>query len=158
MTTLLDQLLNQAIIDGIRSHITSMRRTPARFSNISSRYYNDPPRGGYHVNEEHEYILHDEDDITSLLFLDVITSFGSPSGSISDAELKIQRRNKIKQIKYRKVKEPTEHECAICLDTLKVNEFQRTLDCSHCFHKKCIDRWFKKDNDCCPMCRTVIIK
>ena len=156
----IDTILNEAIISSLRSHILNENRRFNRSTtrgglSISSRYYNDPPRGGYHVNEEHEYIFTEEDDdIASLVMLDVTTRFGSPG---SEVNLKTQRNNKIKEIKYRRVKEASDNECPICLDTLKVNEFQRTLKCTHCFHKKCIDRWFKKDNDCCPMCRTVII-
>ena len=51
-----------------------------------------------------------------------------------------------------------EEECPICLEQLHKGEYQKVLDCKHCFHKKCIDRWFKKDNDFCPMCRLKVIK
>jgi len=158
-----NELYDQAIRESIRSHIlneTRRRNTIPSGRNylfsVSSRYYNDPPRGGYQVNEEHEYIFpEDIDDLASLVFLDVTTRFGSPV--TNEIEIKNQRKLKIKQIKYHKVKNESETECPICLENLKTNEYQRTLDCKHCFHKKCIDRWFKKDNDCCPMCRATII-
>jgi hypothetical protein len=126
---------------------------------ISSRYYNNPPQGGYQINEEHEYIFPDHDDISAMVFLDVATRFGSPG---SDCEIKDLRKNKIKQIgKYKKVKstdtELIESTCPICLETFQLGEFHRTLECTHSFHKKCIDKWFKKDHCDCPMCRKIII-
>ena len=46
--------------------------------------------------------------------------------------------------------------CAVCLNELKEGEYVRKLPkCSHLFHKKCIDKWFKKDEKkmSCPICR-----
>ena len=150
----LDELLREAITESLRSNLLNMyrnsqRNRPSRLS----RYYNNPPEGGYQINEEHEYNM-DYDDLSALIFLDVTTRFSSP---VSDCELKNMRRSSIKAIKYKKVKESTEQECSICLDTIKVGEFEKTLSCKHSFHKKCIDRWFKKDNDSCPMCRLKVI-
>jgi hypothetical protein len=159
----LDNLLNEAIYESFRSNILNLyhgqeRQTlnPNRLplsllrNNLSSRYYNTPPQGGYHINEEHEYDI-DLDDISSLIFLDITTRFASP------VDNKTIRKEKIKEIKSKKVKEEQD-ECPICLDKINIGEFQKKLTCNHCFHKKCIDRWFKKDNDCCPMCRMEIIK
>jgi hypothetical protein len=159
----IDTLLHEVIYDSFRSNLLNLyhgQERPIRNPNripltqlqnmISSRYYNSPPTGGYQITEEHEYNL-DIDDLTSLIFLDVTSRFSSP---VTDSVL---RKNKIKEIKYKKVREETEHECCICLDKLNVGEFQKTLQCKHTFHKKCIDRWFKKDNDFCPMCRLKVI-
>ena len=47
--------------------------------------------------------------------------------------------------------------CSICLDDFKPGEFYRTLPlCSHVFHKKCCDKWFRAGNLSCPYCRTLI--
>ena len=44
--------------------------------------------------------------------------------------------------------------CSICLvDNPKYRNL--TCCCGHQFHKKCINRWLKK-NDSCPICREVI--
>jgi hypothetical protein len=162
----LDQLLNHAFYESFRSNLLNLyhgrdrtTQNPNRIpisqlrNTLSSRYYNTPPTGGYQINEEHEYIF-DHDDLSALIFLDITTRFASP---VTDIELKNIRKNKIKNIKYKKVKEENENECPICLDQIKMGEFQKVLDCKHCYHKKCIDRWFKKDNDFCPMCRMKII-
>ena len=124
---------------------------------ITSRYYNNPPVGGYVIDEEHNYIFPDDDDFTSRVLIDIVTSFGSPG---NDSFLKTQRKNQIKSINYHKVKKTDillDETCSICIDTFKCGEYHRTLSCSHSFHKKCIDRWFKKDHSECPMCRTKII-
>ena len=76
---------------------------------------------------------------------------------MTDLEIKNIRKAKIKKIKYHKVKEENEAECPICLESLNKGEYEKVLECKHTFHKKCIDRWFKKDNDFCPMCRLKII-
>jgi len=47
--------------------------------------------------------------------------------------------------------------CLICIEKYKIQEFKRLLpNCKHCFHKKCIDKWLKK-NASCPICRDKII-
>jgi hypothetical protein len=46
--------------------------------------------------------------------------------------------------------------CSICLGEYKVGTYKRRLSCSHEFHKKCIDRWFKIREShalTCPICR-----
>lgn len=55
-----------------------------------------------------------------------------------------------KKYKIKQTNEP--EKCVICLDNFKNKERVRELPCTHCFHKKCVDRWFK-NNSTCPMCR-----
>ena len=43
--------------------------------------------------------------------------------------------------------------CSICLSKYKLGEYKRELKCNHNFHKKCVDKWFKKDKQECPICR-----
>ncbi|KAI4290966.1 hypothetical protein PAPHI01_0240 [Pancytospora philotis] len=45
-------------------------------------------------------------------------------------------------------------DCSICLSAYRPKSKVRKLDCSHEFHRKCIDRWLKKGNLNCPVCRT----
>jgi len=43
--------------------------------------------------------------------------------------------------------------CIICTDCYKYKEYKRILNCCQSiYHKKCIDKWFKK-NSSCPNCR-----
>jgi hypothetical protein len=44
------------------------------------------------------------------------------------------------------------------MDDFCCGEYSRTLTCGHLFHKKCIDKWFKKDKNDCPMCRKQILE
>lgn len=47
--------------------------------------------------------------------------------------------------------------CSICRCQFKCGEYFRKLPiCNHIYHKKCIDKWFIKDeqNMKCPVCRT----
>lgn len=41
--------------------------------------------------------------------------------------------------------------CTICQQDIFL-DIVRTLECSHCFHVNCIDRWFT-ENKKCPQCR-----
>jgi hypothetical protein len=155
----LDNLLNVAIQDALRNNIANIYRDTVRNINIRRRYFNDPPTGGYTLNEELEYILPDRDDISSTILLDIVTRFGSPGNDSIHDHIKTHRKNQIKNIQYKKIKELGDlpPECPICLEEFKCGEYYRKLECSHCFHKKCIDRWFKKDHSECPMCRKKII-
>ena len=48
---------------------------------------------------------------------------------------------------------PTETTCAICQDSIPVNQLSRRLTaCGHAFHISCIDQWFQRDVRC-PTCR-----
>jgi hypothetical protein len=61
---------------------------------------------------------------------------------------------------YKKIMCDSKGDCSICLDDMKKGQYYRKLDkCSHYFHKKCIDKWFKIDDDMtCPVCRTCYTK
>ena len=149
--TISTQIIND-VLNVYRDTIRSIR-TPNRNFRIS-RYYNSPPSGGYQIDEEHNYILPDDDDISSTVLLELVTRFGSPE---TESAMKLLRREQIKNIgKCKKIKEDTEIVCSICLDTFKKNQFSRNLQCSHCFHKRCIDQWFRKDHMDCPMCRAKV--
>jgi len=158
----LDTLISQAIQNSLLTNLLFINES-------GQRYYNNPPIGGYILNEENDYIIRgiqDRDDLSSIIFLDVATRFGSPGSESSNAlsnNYKKYRRTKIKNLgTYKKIKESDPillllKQCPICIDDFCCGEYQRTLDCGHCFHKKCIDRWFKKDKNDCPMCRAKII-
>ena len=59
---------------------------------------------------------------------------------------------------YKKVnEEDTKNECNICFEKFEMNQFKRTLECKHIFHKKCIDKWVNKyKKHSCPNCRDVL--
>lgn len=43
--------------------------------------------------------------------------------------------------------------CTICLQNYSPGEYKRILPCSHLYHKRCIDKWLRKNNTDCPICR-----
>jgi hypothetical protein len=53
-------------------------------------------------------------------------------------------------------KKPRETTCSICLIDYEENDELRILDCSHDFHKWCIDDWLQMKADC-PLCRATVI-
>jgi len=46
--------------------------------------------------------------------------------------------------------------CSICLNDDLIDEDTYITDCSHTFCKICLDNWFQRGNNNCPLCRNVI--
>tara|TARA_B100000575_G_scaffold197010_1_gene159330 strand:- start:5 stop:538 length:534 start_codon:yes stop_codon:yes gene_type:complete len=47
--------------------------------------------------------------------------------------------------------------CSICLEDFKTGDNIKKLNCTHIFHKECLEPWLNSNNRNCPMCRTDII-
>ena len=47
--------------------------------------------------------------------------------------------------------------CSICLEDFKTGDNIKKLNCTHIFHKACLEPWLNDNNRNCPMCRTDII-
>jgi hypothetical protein len=45
-------------------------------------------------------------------------------------------------------------QCVICLEAFEDGDEFRTLSCSHCFHRQCIDNWLELRSSC-PLCSRV---
>ena len=45
-------------------------------------------------------------------------------------------------------------ECAICMLKVKIADAS-VLNCGHCFHRECLDKWLNQ-NLSCPECRSVV--
>lgn len=52
----------------------------------------------------------------------------------------------------------TQHDCCVCLETMRPGEKVRILPCRHVFHHECIDGWFEKRKYNCPMCKMELRK
>lgn len=46
-----------------------------------------------------------------------------------------------------------EEPCSVCMLRMSGGEGDRTLDCGHTFHVRCLERW-KRRSSTCPLCRT----
>ena len=46
------------------------------------------------------------------------------------------------------------HECSICLTTNICQNNKCITQCNHSFCKQCLDKWFDKGKNTCPMCRS----
>ena len=79
---------------------------------------------------------------------------------------KNKKKNRLYYGKYKLIKDVdclvrNEDICPICMDFYKSGTYKRKLGCNHVFHKKCIDKWFKRlgEEDMnlnCPICRKSI--
>ncbi|XP_073016737.1 putative RING-H2 finger protein ATL21A [Primulina eburnea] len=53
----------------------------------------------------------------------------------------------------RRLPEPNDNTCTICLSEYKPKETLRSIpECQHCFHADCVDQWLKLKASC-PICR-----
>uniref|UniRef100_A0A7S1SJP6 RING-type domain-containing protein n=1 Tax=Tetraselmis chuii TaxID=63592 RepID=A0A7S1SJP6_9CHLO len=50
------------------------------------------------------------------------------------------------------------HSCPICLQLFSIGEEFRSLECSHAFHKGCVDTWLTQHRGDCPVCRKSVCK
>ena len=93
-----------------------------------------------------------------VLSIDLIDNTESVNINVLKKKTK-QEFIKIELPKYKKIKDiETNHMCSICLEYYKENMYKRMLPCNHEFHKKCIDKWFRKCKDDyihCPICRKI---
>ncbi|KAJ3680292.1 hypothetical protein LUZ60_016570 [Juncus effusus] len=62
-------------------------------------------------------------------------------------------------IKFRELVSDSESECcAVCLhDITGEEEVRRLSNCTHVFHRGCIDRWIEHDQQTCPLCRAQLL-
>ncbi|KAF9980715.1 hypothetical protein BGZ65_004764 [Modicella reniformis] len=54
-------------------------------------------------------------------------------------------------IEYLTLNDPQDAVCAICLCDYEDEEELRKMNCSHYFHKNCVDKWLKLNRNC-PLC------
>lgn len=45
----------------------------------------------------------------------------------------------------------------ICLETINQKAVVRGLQCHHVFHQSCLDEWFGRLHDYCPLCHRLIV-
>ncbi|KAF2453428.1 hypothetical protein BDY21DRAFT_124929 [Lineolata rhizophorae] len=48
--------------------------------------------------------------------------------------------------------------CVICLDEIEDSSQIRGLGCLHVFHQHCLDDWFARFNEFCPLCHRPIVQ
>ncbi|CAH2048228.1 unnamed protein product [Thlaspi arvense] len=62
-------------------------------------------------------------------------------------------------VRFSDLNRPESECCAVCLyDFENDDEIRRLTNCSHIFHKGCLDRWMMDYNQMtCPLCRTQFI-
>ena len=94
----------------------------------------------------------DNDDSSDFTYVETETT----EESDEDATEHVRTMNfeKLNKFVVNKSNKPCD-ECPICLDEFKCRQHCRKFNCSHIFHKKCIDRWLAK-NTHCPVCRSSV--
>lgn len=90
------------------------------------------------------------DNLNRLMLL-----FGFPNGNFTDPVYIVPSTEQINQgsALYAITAEHETQQCAICQDSIRINEMARRLNyCSHMFHRSCIDTWYQRNVNC-PVCR-----
>ena len=64
----------------------------------------------------------------------------------------------VNALEHNQLESDLEDCCAVCLEKMVKNETVRRLNCTHTYHKDCIDRWLLSCNGCCPVCMTTVAK
>ncbi|KAI6702090.1 hypothetical protein NL676_011226 [Syzygium grande] len=78
---------------------------------------------------------------------------GEPAPSVSAALM----REFLPVVRFADLVDPPES-CAVCLyDFDGGDETRRLANCSHVFHRSCLDRWMGYDQMTCPLCRTTLV-
>ncbi|KCZ76486.1 hypothetical protein H311_02514 [Anncaliia algerae PRA109] len=73
-------------------------------------------------------------------------------------EPKVVNKENIDKIKKERYNSTAKIPCPICYSNFKKGEEIRCLDCSHKYHRKCIDPWLLNSSDTCPTCRKTVLK
>ncbi|GFF52379.1 hypothetical protein IFM61606_06278 [Aspergillus udagawae] len=47
--------------------------------------------------------------------------------------------------------------CSICLDPVLEHHPIHALQCRHVFHDLCLERWFLRDHNSCPLCQSALV-
>ncbi|KAK7216852.1 hypothetical protein V2G26_004855 [Clonostachys chloroleuca] len=102
----------------------------------------------------------ESDDIESTASASSTDSSGSqkPSLVMLDREAPAKDFAQVKE--EAKQRKPGDHPvwpdsyyaCAICLDSLKTEQWVRRLCCGHVFHSSCIVPWYLRKHYFCPLC------
>ena len=87
----------------------------------------------------------------------IVVSFSTSCRIISCGRKKYDDYKTNKELKEILIKDNTEKTCSICLEDYSKEDKIVQLDCSHIFHRKCVETWFKsKTIKNCPLCRIII--
>lgn len=57
--------------------------------------------------------------------------------------------------KFNKIKSTNEDNCIICYTHFEKDEMLTELDCKHCFHTECINKWLLESSNKCPLCNKI---
>ena len=98
--------------------------------------------------------IEEEDDTSDLTYVETEATEESDEDSSEHQNGRIINFDKLNKFVVNKSNKP-EDDCPICLDGFKCRQHCRKLQCSHVFHKKCVDRWLVK-NVQCPVCRSSV--
>ena len=101
-----------------------------------------------------EVSIHENAQELKSILLDFLDTLFTELPEAQIKNILFQKCNNVRTLGncHRVAKCEVETQCSICLEDLKHKEYKRTLKCSHVFHKKCVDKWLKY-NDECPLCR-----
>ncbi|GLJ27630.1 hypothetical protein SUGI_0542160 [Cryptomeria japonica] len=87
-------------------------------------------------------------------FSEISSAISSSSGQMIKRRLSVITFRKVAE-KLIKIEE--DFVCAVCLSSFEEDDEIRELrNCSHIFHRNCLDKWIDNNQDTCPFCRCAL--
>ena len=138
--------------------------SPEPHYNPHPHIHNDPHPNN-HPNTTSPFMLNGMLGLNLFIGTTIIISFGLYVARCIDLHRenrRIIRRNR-RQINVNNLNtlllcnELPDESCSICLEDFKTGDNIKKLNCTHIFHKECLEPWLNNNNRNCPMCRTDII-
>ena len=138
--------------------------------NNNNKYLYNKPNIYNNDNNNNTNILllnHDMLALNILFGISIVTMFGFYAfkcynklrETISINNNNVRRNNRIDINNLNTLllcEELPDESCSICLEEFKTGDNIKKLNCTHIFHKECLEPWLN-NNINCPMCRTDIL-
>ena len=129
--------------------------------------HNDPHNSNY-PNSTSPFMINGVFGLNIVLGISIITVFGVYISRCIDLQRENTRiirenRRSRQRINVNNLNtlllcnELPDESCSICLEDFKTGDNIKKLNCTHIFHKECLEPWLNDNNRNCPMCRTDIL-
>ena len=131
----------------IIQQILSPRMILSRMPRAWSQYlFESNPFGLYDDTDD------DIDEFTEDRSYEYLSSIGDLLGQVKRKGATSEAIKSVPQFSYKSLLNPSEFQCAVCLDSARKTQNFKKLRCSHIYHSSCINKWLKVNANC-PVCR-----
>ena len=141
---------------------------PAPEPHYNPHPHNDPNNQNNYPNATSPFIINGIFGLNVILGISIITIFGiyilrcvdihRENRRIIRENMRSRHRINVNSLNTLLLcNELPDDSCSICLDDFKTGDDIKKLNCTHIFHKECLEPWLNDNNRNCPMCRSDIL-